>query len=1312
MSAYFDSCASHNFVSTKFAAELIARGARYRRCELPIMQGALRAGVSRIKLLADIIVSSEGNLHHLSQEVFWVWDMGVDMVLSHSLMKDENIKPQGSQHDGLLLEPFVTRRGEFLTGEGEELLLQHLQERSNYARHCLVAPASVCSVAQSGPPVPDELVDQDEHENLVKLFAKTISRETSQARQDSWSIEKIIEIRRLLLSQLQTPDAECLKRLNEIKAAYTDAFGEDISRPCTLKKFEIKLKSGFKYYCFLPRRVSEPVLAQMREQIEALLAQGIIEECADSPFAFPIVMVKRVGSPKLRLCLDYKLQNDQTEPFPFPIPDIREQLDRLAGKQFYCSLDCASFFHEFEIVEEHRAFTAFVTPWGQKLQWRRVPFGLKNAPAHCQKQFQELLAKSGNPLLQDIIPYFDDCAFGANSIDELCLKFEALLAIAVKHGLKFKESKCVLGTRAISHLGFIVNSDGIHIDPRRIDRLLRMSAAKDVDDIRHILGAFGFCRAWLADSASITAPLTDLLKKDCPFAWGPKQQRALDRLKTAIVVAPCLAGAINSLYPVYGRTDASILGVAAVLFQFLPSGKRDADGNEILLPKAIAFASRRFSPTEFRWTVNDKEHYSLKFFFEKFGDLVYGHDIRLQTDHRNSLWMSTSASPKVIRWRLFMNRWSFTLSHIPGKDNGTSDALSRKLDEMSDDEFDTYLSRLHISNMQESAPSDAQANEWRGDPEGLDIDEDAMDSDLPADFHAVLVAAVCELEKRDRAGPSVSTDSVAKFNQVVQAAKAAAEASLAPIASEASQEASPILENFELPPVVNPDRSAVRVADQPEWVDLGEEEVELDRDQQPPPQQNFPFNVALRADIARVHSDTVGHVGALKTYRRLRMLQDQPWALTASQIQSEISRFIAACPTCQKSSSFSRDFESSGRWIRQPPFREISIDVIEMPFPDRDGNVKVLAIIDSFSRALELFPLPHADAIRVAECLFAVYCRYYRTAVVRCDNAKAFVGSVLRQLLELLGAHTHPVPAYAHWQNGQIERSHHEVMRHLRALILSGVGGVHSERRWGTLLHGARRIIMNTVCSSSGVAPNDLVFGGFADSDEALFQEPLPKFSSSDQPEAFVLELQNEQVRLLARAEDYQQARFNYMISKSEDQGDLALPEGTWVLCYRGGLPHGRPRDKLQLPWTGPWRVLDREGDDANPKVRVIHAATRRVEVFGRRELRAFNVEHMDGPDDFAKVAERDYWDYSVDAILDHSPPGARRLASRRLRKKNDYKFLVRYKFLPLSDEPGCENPSWQPYECVWNTSALKDYCDRPEVTALLGADFCVGDDI
>jgi hypothetical protein len=1243
------------------------------------MQGAIRAGVSRIKLLTNVIISSDSTVRKFDSECFWVWDMGVDMVICHSMMKEENIKPCGSLYDDTILEQHVTRRGEFLTGEGEELLLQHLQERSNYARNALVAPASLNTVAQSGPPVPDNLTDQQQHEDLVRRFAQTVNREASQARHDAWSFDKILEVRRLLISQLNTPDVDCLRRLEEIKAAYPEAFGDDISRPCSLKKFEIKLKNGFKYYCFLPRRVSEPVLAQMKEQIEALLAQGIIEECADSPFAFPVVMARRVGSTKLRLCIDFKLQNDQTEPFPYPIPDIRDQLDRLAGMEYYCSLDCSSFFHEFEIMEEYRHLTAFVTPWGQKLQWKRVPFGLKNAPSHCQKQFQELLAKSGNPLLQSIVPYFDDCAFGANSIDVLCQKFEALLAIAVKHGLKFKESKCVLGTRAISHLGFVVNSSGVHIAPSRVDSLLRMTAAKDVDDIRHILGAFGFCRAWLANAASLCAPLTDLLKKNCPFEWGPLQQRALDRLKTSIALAPCLAGAINPKYLVHGRTDASIIGVAAVLFQFLPTGEVDTDGKEILKPKAIGYASRRFSPCEFRWTVNDKEHYSLKFFFEKFGDLVQGYHVNLQTDHRNSLWLSSSVSPKCIRWRLYMNNWTYALSHVPGRENEVSDGMSRKIDEMTDDEFDTYLSRLHIHNLTEPSPSDEEANSFRADPSGLDLlSEDSMDMDMPADFHSVIVAASVELDRRCHLQNSGNFDTaaVAKFNQVI---------------SDSAQTDQP---------------SSIDDVAAPEWSDLGEEEVvvsELDR--------SVPLELKFKllTELRQVHSDAAGHVGALKTYRRLRMMQTQPWDLSATQIQAEVSRFIAACPTCQKAASFCPP-PGGDRWIRKPPFREISIDVLEMPFPDSEGNQKILVVLDSFSRALELFPLPFADATRVAECLYAVYCRYYRTSVVRVDNAKAFVGSVVSQLLLLLGSQTHAITPFAHWQNGQIERSHREVLRHLRALISSGCCGTNSERRWSTLLHGARRIMMNTICSSTGVTPNDLVFGGFADSDEALFQEPSLKPSNSERPEQFVSELQEEQAALLSRAEEYQQARFEFLASKSDDAGDLVLNTGDWVLCYRGGLPHGRIRDKLQYPWTGPWRVLDRRGNGANPNVEVIHAASRLVQTFGRRELRRFNSELLEGPDDFARIAERDFWDYTVDSISDHRPLGPRRLPSRRLRRKHDYKFLVLYKYLPLSQEPGSENPSWQPYKCVWNTTALKDYCDLPNVSSQLGPDFSVGD--
>jgi hypothetical protein len=305
---------------------------------LPILQGTIHAGVSRIKILLDVDIVHQGRIIHLKDECAWVWDMGPDITFCNSLLHDEGLLPANpGSVDEDLLNSFVSRDGPYEAGEDESLLLSHLQCRSNFARECTVAPASMNQVAQSGPPVPSDLACADAHENLVKQYASSVARQASRAAGDAFSLERILEVRRALLSQLKVPDADCLQQLMQIKNAYADAFGEDISTPCKLKKFEIKLKNGFKYYAFLPRQVSEPVLVQMKEQIATLLTQGVIENCEDSPFAFPIVMAKRAGSEKLRLCIDFKYQNDQTEPFPYPIPDIKDPLDRLAGNDFFCS---------------------------------------------------------------------------------------------------------------------------------------------------------------------------------------------------------------------------------------------------------------------------------------------------------------------------------------------------------------------------------------------------------------------------------------------------------------------------------------------------------------------------------------------------------------------------------------------------------------------------------------------------------------------------------------------------------------------------------------------------------------------------------------------------------------------------------------------------------------------------------------------------------------------------------------------------------------------------------------------------------------
>ena len=155
----WDSCASHNFISTRLAAELISKGAAWRRCELPVKQGIISAGASRVKLLVHLDIIHLGRHVSLPDEVFYVWDMGTDVTLCNALLEDEQLLPAAAgESDDSMLRSFVTTTGSYVAGEGEELLLSHLHSRSNYRRTAIVDVASLAHVAQSGPDLPSDIV--------------------------------------------------------------------------------------------------------------------------------------------------------------------------------------------------------------------------------------------------------------------------------------------------------------------------------------------------------------------------------------------------------------------------------------------------------------------------------------------------------------------------------------------------------------------------------------------------------------------------------------------------------------------------------------------------------------------------------------------------------------------------------------------------------------------------------------------------------------------------------------------------------------------------------------------------------------------------------------------------------------------------------------------------------------------------------------------------------------------------------------------------------------------------------------------------
>jgi hypothetical protein len=233
--------------------------------------------------------------------------------------------------------------------------------------------------------------------------------------------------------------------------------------------------------------------------------------------------------------------------------------------------------------------------------------------------------------------------------------------------------------------------------------------------------------------------------------------------------------------------------------------------------------------------------------------------------------------------------------------------------------------------------------------------------------------------------------------------------------------------------------------------------------------------------------------------------------------------------------------------------------------------------------------------------------------------------------------------------------------------------------------------------------PNELLLGGYGDSDIAMFQsDPAVGEGEAVPVGGYVHELEEAQFRLLTASESHQEQRLRAAAEKAEDGGQRQIMEGQYVLALRGGIG-GRPKEKLQCKYAGPYLVIQRP-DPTHSIVKCLHLATREIVDLHMDVLQICNMSHFgDDPAEAAKFAERDDWTYTVDRILQHRP-----LGPRRRRNKSAYEFEVLYKNIPRSTEPGDENPCFQPWDNVKHLNALRDYCAQPAVRAELGDGFFV----
>ncbi|GKC84007.1 putative reverse transcriptase domain-containing protein [Tanacetum coccineum] len=163
-----------------------------------------------------------------------------------------------------------------------------------------------------------------------------------------------------------------------------------------------------------------------------------------------------------------------------------------------------------------------------------MPFGLTNAPAI----FMDLMNCVCKPYLDKfIVVFIDDILIYSKSQEEHEVHLKLILELLEKEKLCGKFSKCEFWLQEVRFLKHVVNNEGIHVDPSKIEAVKNWKPPKTPTEIRSFLGLAGYYRRFIA----IAKPLTLLTKKNKKFEWGDEQDIAFQALKDMLCDAPILA---------------------------------------------------------------------------------------------------------------------------------------------------------------------------------------------------------------------------------------------------------------------------------------------------------------------------------------------------------------------------------------------------------------------------------------------------------------------------------------------------------------------------------------------------------------------------------------------------------------------------------------------------------------------------------------------------------------------------------------------------------------------------------------------------
>ena len=897
------------------------------------------------------------------------------------------------------------------------------------------------------------------------------------------------------------------------------------------------------------RPMSEHKRKITRDKVEELMKEGIVTT-SSSAWASPVVLVPKVNE-EWRLCIDYRELNKVLKITSWPLPRMHQVSDRMQGVRYVCALDLLQGYYQIELTKESRHITAFQTTEGL-YEYTRLPFGLAVAPAVFQRFVDELL---GDMRPHKVEAYLDDFLLKGETWETFLANARELFQRCQKSNVQFKPQKCDMGLKELAFLGFLVSTEGIRPIPLKTLPIQNYDIPTSRKRLKTFLGMAGYYRKFVKDYALKAAILHDLDHNDATFTWTPAHNEAFELLKRNICEATMLA------HPDYTKefiidTDASNVGLGAVLSQ----------EHEGKLEKPISFASRKLTGAEIKWGATELEAFAVVWALEIFRPWIDGYQVKVRTDHSPLLWLqkNVNKTPKLARWVLRLQEFTFQLQHRPGKAQVVADALSRTpLSRLPNDKFEFDAAERGVSMFSNVIVGEKllivnERKRKRRDKKVRNKIKEPLKWEDPA-----LIS--------HKHSKEIIPFSVKRLNEEME---------YCPNCQWAIQK----LNNPELP--------------NSSW--LRKEKGTLTRDEEgriwvvtvtpnlaavlPGTKRLLIPTGMIQGIMQRTHGGHYGgHFGYQKTFSKINERFYWP------TLKTDVRRFIMACALCW---SVARNPERRCRPKAMLPTGSPG-EVIAMdffgPLPKTNRNNRfILVIIDHFTRWVLVEALKDAKAHSVTKTILDRWIPTHGLPrIILSDNGPHFRSKTTTQLCEKLGIRNIFSTPYHPQGNGIVE-AFMKPLKKILSIQISKVGN-----HWDLCCASAAYAYNSTPHSTTGRSPFFLMHGF-----EALLpiQRELELPTEPRQSDIWIRTLWDARRQVFGEYIEEQRRRQRLIRG-------TGFPVGSIVALRQPENDKNDEFGKLGALMSGPWRVIEKHDNGVTHKVESLDARVTKQVTTGQMKL-------------------------------------------------------------------------------------------------------------